>query len=102
MVSVQGMVPGWCGDTDRVRDIAQELQARKVGRGNIAQLRNQENTMIKALEAEPWRQETAQETQTRHEVGGQSLLGWRPSLLVTRSYNIDAVRNLRTKMLKDE
>ncbi|CAK9066211.1 unnamed protein product [Durusdinium trenchii] len=49
---VNGMVPGWCGDTDRVRDIAQELQARKVGRGNIAQLRNQENTMIKALEAD--------------------------------------------------
>ena len=37
-----------------INEIAAELQARKVGRGNIAQLRNQENTMIKALESEPW------------------------------------------------
>ena len=51
---VNTMVPGWCGDTTRVREIAAELQARKVGRGNIAQLRNQENTMIKALESEAW------------------------------------------------
>lgn len=44
--------PGWCGDSEMINEIASELQARKVGRGNIAQLRNQENTMIKALEAE--------------------------------------------------
>lgn len=44
--------PGWCGDSEMINEIASELQARKVGRGNIAQLRNQENTMIKALEAD--------------------------------------------------
>ena len=42
------------GDSEKINEIAAELQARKVGRGNIAQLRNQENTMIKALESEPW------------------------------------------------
>lgn len=42
------------GDSEKLNEIAGELQARKVGRGNIAQLRNQENTMIKALESEPW------------------------------------------------
>ncbi|CAJ1439276.1 unnamed protein product [Effrenium voratum] len=47
--SVNGMIPGWCGDVPKLHAIAGELQARKVGRGNIAQLRNQENTMIKAL-----------------------------------------------------
>ena len=42
------------GDSEKLNEIAGELQARKVGRGNIAQLRNQENTMVKALESEPW------------------------------------------------
>ena len=51
---VNWMIPGWCGDTRRIHEIASELQSRKVGRGNIAQLRNQENTMIKALEAATW------------------------------------------------
>ena len=51
---VNGWVPGWCGDTQKVQEIAAELQARKVGRGNIAQIRNQENTMVKAIEAEAW------------------------------------------------
>ena len=51
---VNSMIPGYCGDTRRIREIASELQSRKVGRGNIAQLRNQENTMIKALEAAVW------------------------------------------------
>ena len=50
--NVNGVAPGWCGDPAMVKEIAAELQARKVGRGNIAQLRNQENTMLKALEAE--------------------------------------------------
>ena len=50
---VNGWFPGWCGDTRTVQEIAAELQARKVGRGNIAQIRNQENTMVKAVEAEP-------------------------------------------------
>ena len=52
--SVNGLAPGCCGDPVLVKEIAEEMQARKVGRGNIAQLRNQENTMIKALETESW------------------------------------------------
>lgn len=44
--------PGWFGDSEKLNEIAGELQARKVGRGNIAQLRNQENTMVKALESD--------------------------------------------------
>ena len=52
--TVNGLAPGCCGDPTAVKEIAEELQNRKVGRGNIAQLRNQENTMIKAMEAEPW------------------------------------------------
>ena len=51
---VNGWLPGWCGDTPKVQEIAAELQARKVGRGNIAQIRNQENTMVKAVEADAW------------------------------------------------
>lgn len=50
--SVNGICPGYCCSHDLVREIAHELQARKVGRGNIAQLRNQENTMIKAIETD--------------------------------------------------
>jgi len=50
--SVNGMAPGCCGNRSTVKEIAEELQARKVGRGNIAQLRNQENTMIKAMETD--------------------------------------------------
>lgn len=34
--------PGWGCDDRRVKEIVDELQARKVGRGNIAQLRQQE------------------------------------------------------------
>ena len=34
--------PGWGCSDDIVREIHDELQARKVGRGNIAQLRQQE------------------------------------------------------------
>lgn len=49
---VNGMSPGWCGDEALVNELAQELQDRKVGRGNIAQLRNQENTMVKAVESD--------------------------------------------------
>ena len=51
--SINGMIPGCCGTPSTVKEIAEELQARKVGRGNIAQLRNQENTMIRAIETEP-------------------------------------------------
>merc|ERR1719401_540750 len=48
--SVNQMQPG-CGCSDElVKEISEELQARKVGRGNIAQIRNQENTMYKAVE----------------------------------------------------
>ncbi|CAE7204042.1 unnamed protein product [Symbiodinium natans] len=50
--TVNGLAPGCCGDPTAVKEIAEELQNRKVGRGNIAQLRNQENTMIKAMEAD--------------------------------------------------
>jgi len=48
--SVNGMQPGWGCSAELVKEISDELQARKVGRGNIAQLRNQENTMYQALE----------------------------------------------------
>eukprot|EP00427_Karlodinium_veneficum_P054303 CAMPEP_0169407022 /NCGR_PEP_ID=MMETSP1017-20121227/57873_1 /TAXON_ID=342587 /ORGANISM="Karlodinium micrum, Strain CCMP2283" /LENGTH=319 /DNA_ID=CAMNT_0009513887 /DNA_START=162 /DNA_END=1118 /DNA_ORIENTATION=+ len=48
--SVNGLSPGAGCSTGVVKEIAAELQARKVGRGNIAQLRNQENTMVKAIE----------------------------------------------------
>lgn len=47
---VNGIMPAWGCSADLVKEISEELQARKVGRGNIAQLRNQENTMYKALE----------------------------------------------------
>lgn len=47
---VNGIMPGCGCDSALVREIAEELQQRKVGRGNIAQLRNQENTMYKSLE----------------------------------------------------
>lgn len=47
---VNGMSPGLGCSTGVVKEISEELQARKVGRGNIAQLRNQENTMVKAQE----------------------------------------------------
>ncbi|CAE7028004.1 unnamed protein product [Symbiodinium sp. KB8] len=50
--SINGMIPGCCGTPSTVKEIAEELQARKVGRGNIAQLRNQENTMIRAIETD--------------------------------------------------
>jgi len=49
---VNGISPGWGCSYDLVKEISEELQARKVGRGNIAQLRNQENTMYKALEVD--------------------------------------------------
>lgn len=48
--SVNGMMPGLGCSADVVKEIADELQERKVKRGNIAQLRNQENTMYKAVE----------------------------------------------------
>jgi len=47
---VNGMSPGWGCDEAKVKEISQDLQERKVGRGNIAQLKNQENTMYNAIE----------------------------------------------------
>ncbi|CAJ1461703.1 unnamed protein product [Effrenium voratum] len=47
---VNGIIPG-CGCAgDKVADLAQELQQRKLGRGDVAQLKNQENTMLNAVE----------------------------------------------------
>lgn len=51
-ISVNGLYPGFGCSRGKVREIARELQARKVGRGNIAQLRNQENTLVKAIEVD--------------------------------------------------
>mmetsp|Transcript_6296 Transcript_6296/g.14336 ORF Transcript_6296/g.14336 Transcript_6296/m.14336 type:complete len:743 (+) Transcript_6296:85-2313(+) len=48
--SVNGIVPGCGCQGQKVTDLANELQQRKVKRGDIAQLRNQENTMLNALE----------------------------------------------------
>lgn len=48
--SVNGMMPGCGCSGNLVTEVATELQQRKVGRGDIAQLKNQENTMLNALE----------------------------------------------------
>jgi len=48
--SVNGMTPGCGCSGELVTEVAKELQQRKVGRGDIAQLKNQENTMLNALE----------------------------------------------------
>jgi len=48
--SVNGIIPGCGCQGPKVTDLANELQQRKVKRGDIAQLRNQENTMLNALE----------------------------------------------------
>lgn len=47
---VNGIIPGCGCQGEKVADLAHELQQRKVKRGDIAQLRNQENTMLNALE----------------------------------------------------
>ena len=47
---VNGIIPGCGCQGEKVADLANELQQRKVKRGDIAQLRNQENTMLNALE----------------------------------------------------
>jgi len=48
--SVNGFMPGCGRDQDKIRNISEELQNRKVQRGNIAQIRNQENTMHNSIE----------------------------------------------------
>lgn len=48
--SVNGMMPGCGCSGPLVTEVAQEFQQRKTGRGDIAQLKNQENTMLNALE----------------------------------------------------
>lgn len=50
--NVNGLSPGCGCDKARVEEISTELQRRKVGRGGIAQLRSQENTIIRAIECD--------------------------------------------------